>query len=164
MKKSLLLALCVALPLLANSASARTLKVPEDKPVISVTIPDGWKHDTSDKGITCQSADDEAALFFEVSPSKGMDDLINENLDVLKDQHLTIDKSTQKTSEFESNGMKWSTVGWDGKDDSGPESIVLLFADVGDDKVLMVTYWVTKKAEKEQKAVINKILDSMKKV
>jgi hypothetical protein len=164
MKKSLFLTFGLTLSLLAANASGRTLKVPEDKPVISVTIPDGWKHDTSEKGVTCQSTDDEAALFFEVTSAKGTDALIDENLEVLKDQHLTIDKSTQKTSEFEANGMKWSTVGWDGKDDSGPETVLLAFADVGNGNVLMVTYWVTKKAEKEQKEVINKILDSMKKI
>jgi hypothetical protein len=40
MKKTILLAVCLTVALLATNASAATLKIPKEDPVVSVTIPD----------------------------------------------------------------------------------------------------------------------------
>jgi hypothetical protein len=50
--------------LLASPAPAGTVNVPEDKPAISVEIPDSWKPEETDNGIACESPDKVATIFF----------------------------------------------------------------------------------------------------
>jgi hypothetical protein len=166
MKQHLIIALCAAtLPLLALNASAGIVKVPKDSPAITVDIPDSWEPEDTDKGIACESPDKEATVFFEVTSAKKIDALIDENIDwLMKDQKVDIDKSSQKSGEFEANGMKWKTLAWDGKsEDWGPANIMLAFGDAGKGKVVMITYWVTKKGEAKHGKQLTQILDSVKK-
>lgn len=167
MKKILLLSLCLALPFLAvTGASAGVIKIPEGSPVISVSIPDKWEPEETDEGVVCESPDKEATIFFEVTSAKKIEALIDENIDwLVKDQEVEIDKSTQKSNEFEAGGMSWKSLAWEGKSKEwGAANIILAFADAGKGKVLMVTYWVTTKGEAKHGKTLTAILDSVKKV
>ena len=161
MKKTALLA-TLLLATLGGSASAKTIRIPEDKPVISVNIPSSWETDDLDKGVQCKSADGEAQIFFEVTSAKKIDALIDENVDYLKENKVIIDESTKKESEFEIDGMAGHVLSWDGKDEFGPEHVALVFGKVSDSKMLMITYWVTKKTEKKNGAEITAVMDSVK--
>ena len=92
--------------------------------------------------------------------------LIDENVEWLtSDQKVEIDKSTQKSNDFEAGGMSWKSLAWEGKSEEwGPANIILAFADTGNGKVLMVTYWVTKKGEARHGKQLATILDSVKKI
>ena len=168
MKKPLILALCLGLPLFAlQRASAELVKLPKgSSPVVSVNIPDKWEPEDTDKGVVCESPDKEATIFFEVTSAKKIDALIDENVEWLtSDQKVEIDKSTQKSNDFEAGGMSWKSLAWEGKSEEwGPASIILAFADTGNGKVLMVTYWVTKKGEAKHGKQLATILDSVKKI
>src|SRR5580704_1591516 len=98
-----------ALPLfllLTSLAPAGTVNIPEDKPAISVDIPDSWKPEQTDKGIACESPDKVATVFFEVTSAKGQDALIDENVDWLtQDQGVQIDKTSEQKQEFESANL-----------------------------------------------------------
>jgi hypothetical protein len=48
-------------------APAKTIKIPEDKPVISVNVPDSWAPEATDKGIVIESSDKVATVIFEVT-------------------------------------------------------------------------------------------------
>ncbi len=167
MKKNLIITLCLALPLLAASvASAEIVKIPKGSPAVTVDIPDKWEPEDTEKGVVCESPDKEATIFFEVTSAKKIEALIDENIDwLVKDQEVEIDKSTQKSNEFEAGGMSWKTLAWEGKSKEwGAANIILAFADAGKGKVMMVTYWVTKKGEAKHGKELSTILDSVKKV
>ena len=162
--KRTLLALCL-LPLLAGSAFAKDLKIPTDSPVASVTLPAGWTSEETDNGISCQSKDTDATIFFEVANGeKESTDLVNENIKFLTDQKVTIDKSSQKEREFESDGLKWQVLEYSGKDESGDEHIQMFFTEIKPGKIMMITYWVTTKAEAKHKEELVKLFDSFKKL
>jgi hypothetical protein len=165
MKKiALSFALCLALPLIASTVSAKTIKVPEDAPAISVNVPDSWKPEDTDKGITTESPDQEATVMFEVTDAKSTDKLVDENVAWLKEQKVTVDQSTKSEKDFKTENMTFSRISWDGKDEEyGPATIGFAFADVGNGKVLVVTYWITKKGMEKHEAELNKILNSVKK-
>ena len=162
--KRTLLALCL-LPLLAGSAFAKDLKIPADSPVATVTLPAGWTSEDTDNGISCQSKDTDATIFFEVAKGeKESSDLVDENIKFLADQKVTIDKSSQKEREFEAEGLKWQVLEYSGKDESGDEHIQMFFAEIKPGKMMMITYWVTTKAESKHKDEIVKLFDSFKKL
>ncbi|MBV9656633.1 MAG: hypothetical protein JO295_00860 [Verrucomicrobia bacterium] len=166
MNKNLILALGAILSLvLLSDARAKTIKIPEDSPVVSVSIPSDWEPDTTDEGVECESPDKEATIFFEVTTAKKIDELTKENIDWLKKQKVTVDQKTEKSNEFEAGGMKWSSVAWKGTSEEwGPANIILAYADCGSGKVLMVTYWVTEKGEAKHGKQLTEILDSVKKL
>ncbi len=162
--KRTLLTLCL-LPLLAGSALAKDLKIPSDEPVASVSLPAGWTSEETDNGISCQSKDGDATIFFEVAKGeKETTALVNENIQFLADQKVTIDKSSQKDREFEGAGLKWSVLEYSGKDESGDEHIQMMFTEIKPGKVMMITYWVTTKTEATHKDQLVKLFDSFKKL
>ena len=159
------LSLCFSVTLFAAGACADTIKLPEKSPSVSIDVPDAWKGDETDKGFVCESPDSEATVIFEVTNAKGLDGLIEENIEWLAEQKVTIDKSTQLSKEFKAAGMDWSVVSWDGKNEEyGAASIKFAFVDIGKGKVLMITYWVTKKGESKHADKLIKIFDSVKKL
>lgn len=91
MKKTLPLSLCLAFSLFAASAFAKTIKLPEDSPVVSVNVPDSWKPEDTEQGITSESPDGEATVMFEIADAKSMDALIDENTNWFKEQKVVID-------------------------------------------------------------------------
>jgi len=87
------------------------------------------------------------------------------DIEWLAEQKVTIDKSSQVTKDFKAAGMNWSVIGWDGKNEEyGPASIRFGFVEIGNGKILMITYWVTKKGESRHQETLNKMFDSVKKV
>ena len=157
----------LAFSLLFTSLSpAGTVNVPEDKPAISVDIPDSWKPEATDKGIACESPDKVATIFFEVTSAKGLDSLIEENVDWLtKDQGVQLDKASEQKQEFEAANLGWKRISWSGTSTEwGPAIVGFAFTDAGDGKVLTVTYWVTKKDQEKHIPTIEKIFESVKRI
>jgi hypothetical protein len=147
-------------------APAGTLNIPEDKPAVSVDVPESWKPEETDKGIACESPDKVATIFLEVTSTKGLDALIDENIDWLtKDQGVKIDKSSEQKQDFEAANLQWKRISWSGDSKEwGPATVGFAFADAGDGKVLTVTYWITKKDQEKHFPVIEKIFESVKRV
>ena len=166
MKRTLLLALCLGVALLANNASAGTFKIPKEKPVVSVTIPDSWEPEEIDDGIQCESPDQVATMVFEVTPEKGVKELIDASIDWLMTDHkVDVDEKSQTTKDFESGGLSWKRVSWDGKsEEHGDATVGFLFTEVAKGQILAVTYWITKKDMEKQTDQIVKIYESVKKI
>jgi hypothetical protein len=166
MKKTSLLSLALSLSLFTGLASAGTVKIPDKKPVVSVNVPDSWKPEELEKGFSCESPDQVVTIIFEVTSAKGVDKLIEENIDWLtKEQEVEIDEKTQSTKDFEANGIEWKRISWDGKsEDWGPSLVGLMFTDAGKGKILTVTYWVVKKDFAKQEKALEKILSSVKRI
>jgi hypothetical protein len=152
--------------LLTSFASAGTVNVPEDKPAISVEIPDSWKPEETDNGIACESPDKVATIFFEVTSAKGLDALINENVDWLtKDQGVELDRASEQKQEFETTNLQWKRISWSGTSKEwGSATVGFVFTDGGNGKVLTVTYWITKKDAEKHFPTIEKIFESVKRV
>jgi hypothetical protein len=152
--------------LLSSLAPAGTVNIPEDKPAISVDIPDSWKPEETDKGIACESPDKVATVFFEVTSAKGQDALIDENIDWLtKDQGVQIEKASQQKQEFEAANLEWKRISWsDNSKEWGPATVGFAFTDAGNGKVLTVTYWITKKDQEKHFPTLEKIFESVKRI
>jgi hypothetical protein len=158
--KKLSLAVLLALALLTPSF-AKTFKVPDEESFASITIPDDWKSKEIDAGVEAQSADDEVYFAVEATDAKGMDKAIEEAVNYLKEQGVTVDEKTMKQSEGKINGMEGVDVTWKGKDKEGDAIISLTILAAKKDKVLLITYWAspdgTKKHEKELGTIMKSI-------
>jgi hypothetical protein len=161
-KTGLTIALFITIILTAAIVPAKTIKIPEDKPVISVNVPESWVPEPTDKGIAIESPDKVATVIFEVTSPKGVEALIDENIDwLMKDQKVKIDKDSKSEKDFKSGNLDWSRISWDGDNDEfGPATVGFLMTKAGN-KVVTVTYWITKKDSEKHMPQLDKILSSV---
>jgi len=159
--KTLSLALLLALVFLTPSF-AKTFKVPDEESFASITIPDDWQSKEIDKGVESQSADNEVYFAVEATDAKGIDKSIEEAIDFLKEQGVTIDPKTVKQSEGKVNGMDGVDVTWNGKDKDGDAIISLTIIEAKKGKVLLITYWASPEGTKSHAKELGAILNSVK--
>jgi hypothetical protein len=146
-----------------GSVVAGIVDVPSTNPVITVHIPDSWKPEDTDKGVSCESPDGVVTIFFEIVKSeRGMKKLIDENVDwLVTDQGVKIDASTKNEQDIAVGGIKSSLIGYDADSkEYGPAKVGFIFTPVGD-KLLVTTYWLTVEDYDKQDARVNKILESV---
>ena len=159
--KKISLALLVALAL-ATPSFAKTFKIPDEGSFASITIPDDWKSKEIDSGVESQSADDEVYFAVETTDAKGMDKAIEEAVQYLHEQGVTVDEKSMKQSEGKINGMDGVDVTWNGKDKEGAAIISLTILAANKDKVLLITYWASPEGTKKHDKELGAILKSVK--
>lgn len=155
----LLLAVCAA------SVSARTIQIPENKPVAAIDIPNDWQPDTTDHGVGAESPDEVVTIFFEIARSeKQMNALIDDSMEWLTEEHkLKINPKSEARSEVSVGGAKASKIEFSAQSKVyGAAKVGFIFAPVAG-KLLVITYWVTAKEFTSKHAdVLNRILDSVR--
>ncbi len=165
--KTLTITVSLLLALLPSLATAGTIKLPKDKPAATATIPDDWEPEDSDDGILAESPDNVVTIYLEVVASeKEMNTVVEDSLKWLTEDHaVKVDAATKEEKNFEDSGRKWSRISWSGvSKEYGPAVIGFLFTDVGEGKVLTITYWVSKKDSEKSMDALGKIFSSVKSV
>jgi hypothetical protein len=147
---------------LASPGFAKTFELPDANPAVVVTLPNGWKPSEVEKGVEATSADGETYIAVETATAKGMETLIDEDIDFLTKQGVVIDKSTQETKDTAMNDMKVSFLHWQGKDKDGPTAVTLGIFGVSDNLVLLLTAWSSPAGDKKHGDELTKILESIK--
>jgi hypothetical protein len=161
LKKTFIIAAAFAMfPFLAH---AGTLVFPSDAPIASVTIPDAWGPKETISGIEAKSPDSAIYFSIDVATDKDMDKVIDDAVNFLTENGVTLDTATQRDSgDVEINGMNFGSIEFDGKDADGPVEISLGFASPAEGKMLVVTYWGTKATQDAHSADLGEILKSLK--
>ncbi len=165
MKQTLAILTLLAL-LHSTSAFAGTIKIPKEEPVATAKVPDSWEPEETDHGYAVESPDKVATVILEGSTKKGVNKLIDENVDwLMKEQEVKVDAASKKEQTFELEGRSWNRISWDADNkEFGPSVVGFLFTDVGNGKMLTLTYWITKKDSAKHMDTIEKILTSVKPV
>jgi hypothetical protein len=127
----LLLSLSLIAPVLAD-----TLKIPEDKPVASITFPEGWKASVSGDMITA-SSDDDSVLINVITTRPDMLGPSNDKAFALL--KVKPDFDSFKETKTTVNGMNAVQVTVDCRDESGGTmKLTLTSPEVTKDKGVMV--------------------------
>ncbi len=158
-----LIALTLIATLCTVSAQAKTAKVPsEDAAVASVTFPDDWDQQDIENGVAAQSPDD--AVFMSivaVENENSMDAEIEDTFAMLEEHKVELDKSTKKENKFKIAGYDAEEMLFQGKDADGATAVSITFVTMND-KVLVITYWVSTAEEAKHAEAIGKIVQSIK--
>lgn len=165
MNKSVFAAVLAAV-CFTSPAFAESIEIPKDEPACTVTVPSSWKPEETDHGYAIESPDQVATVLLETTSKKGVEKLIDENVDWLtKEQEVKIDAATKKEEDFELAGRSWSRISWDAKSKEwGPSVVGFIFSKVGKEKLLTITYWITKKDNEKHMPALEKIFSSVKSV
>jgi hypothetical protein len=160
MKKILLLALIAAgVP---GAAFAKDVKLPQDKPVIAMSLPDAWSPKDVEDGVEATSADGSTYIVFEVTDAKDLGTLVEESVKFLIKEGVTLDMATKKRGEGVINGMKSVNFDFAGKDKEGDTKVSLTVLLPNPEKAVLITYWGTAEGEKANAAALDGILKSLK--
>ncbi len=152
----------LVLALSASAGFAKDFKLPEKKPVLSVTIPDDWDPEEIDHGVKGQSEDDAVFLSIESTKSeKGMEAIMTSTFDMLKEHKVEFDKDSKKTQKFKIAGQDAEEMIFSGKDEDGPATISITLFTVGSD-VFVLTYWATTEKAEKHMPDVGTIVKSMK--
>lgn len=156
--------LAAAAAILLSSAAARaeTLLFPSDKPVASITFPHTWEASENESGVEGFSPDEAISFYVDVATEKTSDKVIDDSIEFLKTNGVTIDNKSLRESTTTVNGMEMSVFGWDGQDAEGASSIVLALLQPSPGKLLMITYWGTQGEEKKYEDDVDSIVNSIK--
>ena len=147
---------------LVSPAVAEEFKMPEKKPVISVTFPDSWKPEETDAGVQGQTKDTAVYMAIEASRSeKGMNAIIDGTFDMFKEHKVDVDKSTKKDTTKTIAGQEASVMTFTGKDEDGPTTVSLTIFTVKD-TVIVISYWATTDKEAKYSDAVDKIVNSVK--
>jgi hypothetical protein len=147
---------------LALPAAAKTYELPDANPAVSVTLPGKWKPSTVEHGVEATSDDEETYVAVETATAKGVEALIDDDVQFLVDQGVTIKKASQQTHDTTINGMPCSFISWSGTDKDGPTSVTLVIFGVTDNLVLLMTAWSSPAGDKANGAELEKIVSSIK--
>lgn len=148
--------------MIAAGAQAGEMKIPKDAPIASITLPESWIGKDTDTGIEVSSPDDAIYFYIDVADAKSPDQVIEDSIDFLAGEGVTIDPKTQKETHDKLNGMEMASLDWDGTDADGPVSISLVIIAPNPQKLLILTYWGTKGEQEKHDADLVSIILSLK--
>ena len=159
--KNFVMAAAAAL-LLSTAAQAKDFNIPSEKPVASISMPDGWTANETDSGLEGTSADSAVYFAVDISETGALDKTIPEAAKFLEDQGVKIDPKTEKQKQDKINGKDAVFVSYAGTDKDGPATIGLAIVVLDEKSSLILTYWGTKGEEDKHGAEINSIIGSIK--
>ncbi len=159
-RMSVLVALSLAgLPV---GGRAKTYELPDANPAATVYLPGSWKPSEVEKGVEATSPDGETYVAIETATAKGMDALIDEDVDFLSKQGVVIDRSSQQSRDMEINGIPTAMLHWVGKDKDGPTAVTLGIFAVTNNLMVLMTAWSSPAGDKANGAELTKIVDGIK--
>jgi hypothetical protein len=131
----------------ATPALSKVFELPDANPAVTVeaTSPDG-----------------ETYIAVETATAKGVNQLIDEDIEFLGKAGVSVDRSTQQTKDTTVNGIPVSFLHWKGKDKDGPTAITLGIFGVTDNLLLLLTAWSSAEGDKANGDALDGILSSIK--
>lgn len=148
----------------ALNVSAGTFELPEDKPVVSINIPKGWKPQTFENGVEGVSDDDDVYIAVEYATAGDIEEATKETIEYLVKKGVKLNPSTMKQKEGKIEGFTTATIRWDGTDKDGECRVVMNFVEVSKTKALIVTFWASPSGMKKHSDTIDSIFATIKRV
>ena len=95
----------------------------------------------------------------EATDAKGLEKQIEEAVEYLKGQGVTVDEKSMKQSEGKLNGMEVFEIDWKGTDKDGATEISLSVVAVTKEKGLLLVYWASPEGTKKHIKTLGEIAE-----
>lgn len=163
--KRLLPGVWLAVALLSPSVSGGTYKVPDEKPIVSIRIPDNWKTRTTEEYVEAISPD--GALQVLVIPAEvhKINESIGEVMRYLRGKTgVIVNAESVHEESTKINQVAARSVSWDGKDQKGDVKITFTVLSLAKREPLLFASWGAPQAAEMHRFILKKMLESIKKV
>ena len=155
--------LCIALALAACvlPCQAKPFKLPAEKPLVSIDIPDAWNPVAIQRGYQTETNDKSVYLSVELTDNeKEMTTIIDETDAMLKSHKVDLNKVNRKDTRFKLNDFPAEEFLYLGRDEDGPTLVSITLVTVGKAAVVF-TYWASVDGNSKHKEELGKILNSL---
>lgn len=140
---------------------AKEFKLPAEKPVASIDIPDAWSPAAIQKGYQMQTTDQAIYLSVETTATPTeMTAIIDQTDALLKSHKVVLNKPGMRDNKFTLNGLPAEELLYNGHDEDGPTMVSITFVTIGKAAVVF-TYWASVEGNKKHQAELGKILNSL---
>jgi hypothetical protein len=157
---------CMLAGLLAISpalAIAKTYAIPDPNPIVTITIPDDWETEETDRGGLESTSDDEGVYFtIEATDVDALDKITERAMAALIVEGVKINQASEKKTDIAIGDIKGFTVFWEAKDDDGPTQVSVTVLLVSDKMALLMTGWGTEAGQKANLKELTGIMESIK--
>ena len=154
-------ALASILALASAGAQAETYTLPDNKAVVSITIPDGWDRTELDNGVEATSPDKGVYIAAEMVATSNVETAIKEAIKYLTDNGVVLDQATMKKKDAKFGAFDAIDVQWEGKDEDGPTQVSVSVVIIAPEQTMFLTYWASPDAGKANAAALNSIAASI---
>ena len=143
-------AMAAALFFMPVAGFAKTFGIPSDNPVATISIPEKWEPEPYEDGVEAKSPDDGVYVAVEMVRASDVGSATKEGVEWFSKQGIKLDEESLKSQEMKVNGLDTFNIYMTGKDDKGPtEADLTLVATNAQGKFLMIYFWGSEKAQKE---------------
>jgi hypothetical protein len=155
------LSICV---LLAAPAFSATHNVPEDKPIVTIEIPDEWQTKEVGESVQATAPGDPFRVLIVPPEGSKIAETMGEAMRYIRNTGgIAVKPDSIKTEPGKLSGMDMKKVSWQAKDKNGDVKIEFLILSLAERKSVLVACWGSPKAEQKYEAELKKILQSIKK-
>ncbi|MFC6792689.1 hypothetical protein ACFQE0_25910 [Methylobacterium komagatae] len=161
MNRFRLAVLGVSLAVLPVAAHAKVFELPEEKPAITVTLPDAWSPEEIEKGAQANSPDGSIFVSLEIEKAKDTQKAVLDAIVWLRKKGVKFDQSSQRRKEGEINGLPVVQLEFDGNDNDGPTSVALSIFVLSSERIGILTFWGSPKGQKKYANQLETVLKSL---
>jgi len=142
---------------------AKTLSVPANDPVATVTIPDTWEIEKTDFGFSAASPDEDVNFFVEYASASRVEKMLALNDEWMKEQEI-VPKGKPEETEGSIGGLPAKMFTYAATDPDGDTVIEFILIPGGKGRMILLTLWGSEEARKDNMEAIQAISASIKAV
>lgn len=155
-----LLAAVALMGLLATSAHARNLAVPDKDPAVVLTVPDNWKMQEIAYGYSAESPGKDVMFFVEFASAKNVDAMLANNETWMKENKIK--KVEPVKAEAPLNGIPATIFQFKTSDANGPTTVDFIMLPGGKNRMIMLTVWGNDEEREKHGKALDSIFSSIK--
>jgi hypothetical protein len=143
-------------------AQAKTFPIPSDSPIATINIPDGWEPHEYDGGVEGTSKDGGVYLAVEAVQGTDVAQVTGEGIEWFAKQGVKIDPKSMKSEDTKLGGLPAFDLSFKGRDKDGPTEVgMTLVKTNANDRFLLIYYWGSESAQKDNAGDLQKIVESL---
>jgi hypothetical protein len=142
-----------------------THRVPQEKPVVAISIPDKWHTKEFEEGLQGASSDGSVHFLVVLTETNKTAESIGEAMRYVRNKGgITVKSGSGKRERGMLNGIELLKLSWDGQNSNGRVTIQFAIVSISKKQPLLVAYWGSPQAQRKHRAELDAILKSIKKV
>jgi hypothetical protein len=144
-----------------TGANAKNFAIPDENPVATLSLPNGWKPTDIEHGVEAKSPDGDIYFSAESSSPKGFDSLMDDNVQWMKDNKIRPDTPKPAEKDITYNGMQGHVLSWNAHDEDGATILDFIILAPTSKRLLLLTVWASEQERTHHIDELNGIMASL---
>ncbi len=146
---------------LGGAVNAKNYAIPDNNPVATLALPNGWKPTEIEHGVEAKSPDGDVYFSAESASPKAFDKLMDDNAQWMKDNKIIPDTPKPVEKDITYNGMQGHVMSFSAHDEDGPTMLDFIVIAPSSKRLLLLTVWGSEKERTHHLDELNAIMASL---